>query len=178
MNSATSATTATTITTTQKTVIEAHLLLQMLSPILGKPGHAFATRSANRDWSEVQAGGRSVAESAAKLVEGHDLRLVALGAQGLLEILDQLLAELGVRLRARDDAVELAADMGELLSRPHPALGRGWKRAQQLRQARFVVGAFRGHHTQDGSADGFLPAKISRSLPRQREMRLAIVPAG
>jgi hypothetical protein len=117
-------------------------------------------------------------ETPTQLVERDDSRLVTFSAERRFEIFDQGLPELGVGDRASDDVVELATDARKFLGRLYPPLRGRWKRPQELSKACLVVRDVRGHRSQDGSADGFLPSNSSRSFARQREMRLAIVPAG
>jgi hypothetical protein len=119
-----------------------------------------------------------VAESAPKLLERKGFRFVSLGLQRLLEVCDERTPEHVVGDGSSDDVVEPGAASRQLLSRSHPALGGGRERPQKVRKAFFVVWAGLGHRLQDGSDAEFLPSITSRSFARQREMRLAIVPAG
>ena len=73
--------------------------------------------------------------------------------------------------------LEDAPQQRELLSRPHPRGGRGRQGAERLGDAVFVV-AHRVTDPLDAERRGFLPSSLSRNFERQREMRLAIVPAG
>src|SRR5262245_42671242 len=114
-------------------------------------------------------------EPGPKLFENSRLALVALGLEGLLEIGLEAAAELHIRLGSGDDLVELGTHDGKLLSGADPRLGSRRECTDQPCEALFVEGC---HRELDGVEGAVLPSSCSRSLPRQREMRLAIVPAG
>src|SRR5439155_2731760 len=119
-----------------------------------------------------------VGEAPAQGVQERPLGLVALPRERRLEVGDESPAELGIRFRSRDDLVELGAGPGELLRRSHPRLGRRGKGSDQLSQSVFIECAHTLTCPPDCVGTCFLPSSSSRSLTRQREMRLAIVPAG
>src|SRR5262249_17527612 len=119
-----------------------------------------------------------VGEVLTQLVDERPLRLVALVAEGRFEVGDERLPELGVRFRPRDDSVELAACDRELLCGPHPRLRRRRKGRDQLGKSVFIECAHTLTCPPDRVGTAFLPSSASRSLTKQREIRLAIVPAG
>src|SRR5919108_1212781 len=124
------------------------------------------------------AGRLAVGQEAAELLHDLRLRLDSFGLQRAFEVGEDLSAEGGVGLGSRGQLVGPATGTRKLLGRPHPAFGRRGKDPDQPSQPLFVVCA---HHVTcplDGAEGAFLPSNASRSLSRQREMRLAIVPAG
>src|SRR5438034_4755873 len=79
-----------------------------------------------------------ICEAAAQRVEERPLGLVALLRQRCLEVRDERLAELGVRFRPSDDAVELAAGDRQLLCGSHPRLRSRREGRDQLGQSVFI----------------------------------------
>src|SRR5215210_2353434 len=124
------------------------------------------------------AGDLVVCEEAADLVDHTRLGLDAFCLERGLEVGEQRGAEFGVCLCSHDDLVDLRLRRRQLLCRLHPAhRGRG-KHPDQPREGLCVIVAHHVTCSLDGSGGLFLPSKTIRSLSRQREMRLAIVPAG
>src|SRR3989442_934050 len=120
---------------------------------------------------------RSVSACAA-MAQGfyeRGIRLVPGRLERRLKVGDQARPELRVGLRPLDDLVEPAPGERQLLGGLDPTLGRRRQRSEKLRDVLFVVVS---HRTPDGSGTDFLPSNLSRSFSRQREIRLAIVPAG
>jgi hypothetical protein len=99
-------------------------------------------------------------------------------AQRCLEIRDESAAECDVSLGTLYERVELGARPRKLLRRAHPPGRSRWEQAEQLPEPLFVICRHTITCPLDAGATGFLPSSSSRSLPRQREILLAIVPAG
>jgi hypothetical protein len=99
--------------------------------------------------------------------------------EGALRIGDDTAAIVLVRRGALDDLVEPLLRNRQPLRGPDLRFGCGGKGAQEVSQVLFVVGG--GHaitFSHDAAEVEFLPSSSTRSLTRQREIRLAIVPVG
>src|SRR5206468_6662890 len=128
--------------------------------------------------SNCATGAMLSAQVPAELFDRRRCGLVALLRERGLEVGDQRLPELRVGLGPSDDLVDLAPGERQLLRRANPRFGSGRQGGDQLRQVVFVVCAHAVTCPPDCVAAGFLPSSSSRNLTKQREMRLAIVPAG
>ena len=119
-------------------------------------------------------------EPTAERVEERGGGLDPHSSQRRLEVGDHLRAVLRVGLRPRHDLVHQrdALAGAPALPRPTPAGPAAAQRA--ARRSSRVVRSVIGSSPPDGAAGGFLPSspRTSRSLSRQREMRLATVPIG
>src|SRR5262245_23876332 len=112
----------------------------------------------------------------AELGEECGAGLDPFGGDRRLEIGEDALPQLRVRLRARHEIVQGGACGGQLLRRAHPTYGRRRKASQKLAQFLLVVPHVLT--SPDPRGGSILPSKRSRSFARQREIRLATVPEG
>ena len=116
------------------------------------------------------------AEPGAERGDEHRFRFVSgLPERGLEVGLDDL-PKLRVGDGALDELVETAPGRGQLLRRPHPGLGCRRKRLQELGQPYLIVVRHVVTLSPDGEEASDLPSSHARSLARQREILLAIVP--
>src|SRR6478752_4328938 len=120
-------------------------------------------------------------EASAQVLDDDGTRLDPGDAQGAFEIVDESLPEGGVLLGPRDERVEVGTCPWQLLRCLDPAGRSRREEAKQLAQALFVVRRHSIHHVYTTWEGGIIFRHRSTSVrrrPRQREMRLAIVPAG
>jgi hypothetical protein len=106
------------------------------------------------------------------------LGLVARRRERRLEVGDQRRLEGLVGLGAGDEDVEHRPEGRNLLCRPDPPLWDGRQETDQTAEILFGVGIRFDHWSPDDGRPGFLPSNSLRSLSRQREILLAIVPWG
>jgi hypothetical protein len=137
--------------------------------IAGSGGEASGTLLRAR----LEAGAEDCAQAAVGVVPGP--------LQGQLETGENLRTKAGVGLGPCDQIIEGAPRLGKLPRRLHPALGGGGSSAISsaiLASVHTGCALSASIRTQDARAGRFLPASSARSLSRQREIRLAIVPSG
>ena len=137
-------------------------------------GHRAARTTRTRSTTCSPSPASSAARStSARSTINEEMKLAAARAIG-----DQLGMELRVGLRERQHLVGGSAERGHLDRGPFPALGGGGQRGDQASQHPFVHLVVIHHASPDVCDARDLPSNSSRSRLRQREIRLAMVPAG
>jgi hypothetical protein len=117
-------------------------------------------------------------EALAQVLDDGRPRLYPDAAKRQFEVGNNGRSEGGIGLGALDEHTELDASQREFLRCSYPAGRSRREHAKQLTETLFVVCRHLVTYSLDGGAGVFLPSSLERSCPRQREILLAIVPAG